>query len=1175
MHGLTLVALLAASPLQDAAAKPAAAPAAAADGIRFELLKHTDRVERDGGYVRTQDVQVRLNSAQWVSVFGQLGTLYLEGYGEVQFENVAIDKSDGRRVPVTNPIVEDLNPYGVTATSLSADLRFKKITIPGLEPGDRLSYRIVQRQKPLAPGHVFGEIKLSPTPDSTPQTYELDLPRDAPIKVRLRTGLGVDWQAVPSASDRLVRRLVLKVPVPGPNAKPSKQELEGRSEPDVIFTSFDSWNDVTRWWWGISKERQAPDAAVTKEAESLVVAAKTPREKAEALHAFTSARIRYLNVSFGLGRMQPRRAPEVLANRYGDCKDKQALLAALATSVGLDVRPVLINSTRKSLRDDVPSPQQFDHVISVVRLGPKPEDWLWVDGTNPFAPPGHLVRNLRDKAALLVEANGDAIPVRTPKDLPFMSRQELTLKATLGADGVLKGHSVWTLRSDDEPVLRSAFALIPLERRAEALQSSIGQFWPGGKLANVTTSDPLAVDLPFRLEYDAEMSLAGGGVERRLSVPVFSMDLPEVDSDAAGGDPAASFGVRETTIRAEIELPESQQAEAPLSVALERPFGSFHSSYQRDGRTIKLERTLRLSKSEVAPDETASYQAFKNAIARDHSQSFVISGFAAATRTVTALSLRKEGTAALEQKELEKAVELLRKATELDPKVEDGFVDLGRALCDLKRYEDAASAFSRQIAQSPFDERAYAWRGFAFGRLGRSDESERDLRKQIEVTPFYVWPYQELGRLYSRQGRHSEATEVYEQAATLEPDGADNWLDLAQERIWAGHPEGARQPLGKATSLELADWRMIRAASLYRSIGEIGTAGHLAVEAAPSVADRLAKMGREDLDDGDTYWSKQLAEAWRLIGEAAMAANEFAKADKYLGAAWRLQLAPEAAWALGELREQQGRLADALEFWRLAVAAAGGTWNSALPADREQRISSACEKVQGPGGACQDSAQQSGAASRLTELRTVRLKGPVVAEVTEEVVLLGAADGRVEKFVNVSRKSPKDFDRQLASLDPVRISWPRPDEHGYKAVRHAVFTCFAATGCALVLDLPEQAAVVNLATRGSVRITDIEPKEGTTLKRGATVTVVAKIHYRVSDSKGSIQLLILKRPQDPTRPARVDPLAQSKLQPVVATEGDLTLTATFVAPMEPARIEFFAAPMMREVASASSWVKVE
>jgi hypothetical protein len=266
MYSLTLIALLALVSVEEPpAAKPVSSPPAGttADAVKFDLLKYVDRVEKDGTQVRTQDVQVRLNSAQWVGIFGQLGSYYLEGYGDVQFGEIFIDKSDGRRISVTNAIVEDLNPYGVTTTSLSADLRYKKITIPGLEPGDRLTYRIATRQKPLAPGRAFGEIKMSPTADSAQQSYELDLPRDAKIKVKLREGLGVGWEDVPSTSDRQVRRLVLRPKLPGPGEKPTKEEIESQSEPDVIFASFDSWNEVARWWWGISKDRHVPDGAVT------------------------------------------------------------------------------------------------------------------------------------------------------------------------------------------------------------------------------------------------------------------------------------------------------------------------------------------------------------------------------------------------------------------------------------------------------------------------------------------------------------------------------------------------------------------------------------------------------------------------------------------------------------------------------------------------------------------------------------------------------------------------------------------------------------------------------------------------------------------------------------------------------------------------------------------------
>jgi len=191
-----------------------------ADGTQYESLVYRDRVEPSGEQSRTQDVRVRLRSAAAVTQFGQLVAGYLDGYGEVLFEGVTIDKSDGRRIEVKDGVIEDLNPFGITDTSVSADLRFKRLTLPGLEPGDRLAYRIVVRQKPLAPGHAFGSLKLPVVLGNPLQVYELDLPRDSAIRVRLREDLGAAWKDVPAPPDRRVRRLDLKIEPP--NADPTK-----------------------------------------------------------------------------------------------------------------------------------------------------------------------------------------------------------------------------------------------------------------------------------------------------------------------------------------------------------------------------------------------------------------------------------------------------------------------------------------------------------------------------------------------------------------------------------------------------------------------------------------------------------------------------------------------------------------------------------------------------------------------------------------------------------------------------------------------------------------------------------------------------------------------------------------------------------------------------------------
>jgi transglutaminase-like putative cysteine protease len=710
-------------------------PTAAADAYRFERVEFRDRVEADGAHVRKLEIRVQLGTAQGVAEFGQIGTSYVDGHGDVQFEDVTIEKTDGRRIRVDDGLVEDLNPFGVSGTSLPADVRFKKLTIPGLEPGDTLSYRIVNRQRPLAPGRAFGEIKLPPLAGVF-QTYELDVPRRSGVAVRLREGLGASWEDFPSEPDRLVRRLRLKVDPPDGKRQPTEEELQSWNEPDVSFTSFASWGEVTSWWWGLSKDRLKADDAVAKEAAGLAGTARTASDRIAALHSFLATRIRYVNVSFGLGRMQPRPAPDVLRNRYGDCKDKHALLAALAASLGIDVRPVLINSVRGDLRDDLPSPQQFDHMISVVRPGPSPSEWLWLDGTNPFGAPGYLLPNLRDKRALLIEANGDAVLVRTPREPPFVPRQEVSLRGSLDAQGVLRCRQTWAVRSDAEVPLRGLFSMVPQDRRPSAVKEGVARDWEEATLENVFVSDPLDVGSAFRVEFDAEKEVSAKGSERSLWLPLPEFELPEPAHPVRAGEPAATFTLREIRARAEIEIPEDHRARAPLSVALDRPFGTFRSTYSVEGRTLKLERTLSLSRSEVAEADVAAYESFRNAIATDRKQTFTIEGAPPTPLAPTAEGLRSEGLAAFQKKDYAKAVELLQKAADADPKLKDVFVDLGRGLYEMGRDEDAVAAFTRQIEAAPFHENAYAWRAHVLARLNRWAEAEKDLLKQIEVAPF-------------------------------------------------------------------------------------------------------------------------------------------------------------------------------------------------------------------------------------------------------------------------------------------------------------------------------------------------------------------------------------------------------------------------------------------------------
>jgi tetratricopeptide (TPR) repeat protein len=1025
-------------------AAPAIAQAPGAPGtvdfVKFDRLQYRDRIESDGRFERSQEVTIVLRDGAAVAAFGQIGMAYVDGYGEVVFDSVVIEKADGRRIEVKDAPVEDINPFGVTGTSIAADVRFKKITIPGLEPGDRLSYRAALRQKPLSPGRIFAEMKFPGMTSDPLQVYELDLPRDPRIAVELAKDLGAAWEEVPGPPDRLVRRLSVRPKRPDFGTEgPTDAELEALHQPDVVLSNFRSWSEVAEWWWGVAKDRLSPDAAVRAEAARIVAGKKSDRERIEALHAFVATRIRYLNVSFGLGRMQPRPAGDVLSNKYGDCKDKLTLLAALATSAGLDVRPVLVHSGRKNLRDAAPGPQQFDHMIGVARLGPEPQDWLWLDPTNDLGLPGYLLPALRDAAALVVEPTGKGRVVRTPDSAPFPQRVEVDMKGSLEAGGPLRAHVRWAFRSDSEIPMRFGFRLTSQDRYAEVVQKTLAYMWKDGKVTNVTTSDPSDISGPFRVEFDVERTPPDRSAENEwaLWLPLPDFGLPAVRKKAAAEDKAAEFSMNEFVARAEIMLPEGVSARPPLSVSLERPFARLKSDYGVEGSTLTASRRLVLLRRSVTGAESAAYESFRQAVDKDRGQDFSIGpSHGASTGAVSAAALHKDGLAALDKQDYGKAVAALEKAVAADPKLKDGFEDLGRALRSAGRPEDALKAFTSQIELDPFHEYAYSERAYTLLEMKRPQEAEKDLLKQIEVAPFKSWSYEKLGEIRMGEKRYDESARYYASAAAIESKKAENWASLGWAHALAKRPKEAVAALERARGLDPVDWVTVRIASGFSFVGDAKAAGEVAEGALPKITERLAALTAAGYGTGDLYWTTRLFEVWQLIGAAALARGDTARAERYLQAAWQGGFLPEAAWHLGELRERQKRSAETASLWA-AAKSIPAWWNR--PADFEQRLA-----AQGVGPET----------DLLMKLRTIPLRGMPSEDFTGEVLVLVGSDGKIEGAQNLSKSRQAVFDRARPRLTAARVALPRPDERPLKIVRRGLFVCNHLSTCSIVFDLP-------------------------------------------------------------------------------------------------------------------------
>ena len=488
------------------AASPDAANDLSKQPLVVEEFVNRYRWEADGTGTRQTILRAKVQSALGVQQLGQVPVGYSSANESVKINYVRVRKAGGDVVNVPESSAQDLTAPVAREAPMYSDFKMKQIIVPGLEPGDTLEYDITTSiVKPLAEHQFWMEHNFNKNNILLSEQLEVDIP--AGVKVTLKTNPGFD----PKVETRGGRRVYLwknknlkldddadddDADASKANARRKKEETDPDRHPDVQMTTFQSWQELGNWYAELVKERVLPSDAIKAKALELTKDRSSDNDKVEALYDYVSKQYRYISLSFGIGRYQPHPAAEIFSNRYGDCKDKFTLLAAMLQSVGIQSQPVLINSWRH-LDEAVPSPAQFDHVISAVNLGGKP---MIVDATPEVAPFGLLSPTLRHKKALLVEAKNTHL-IDTPSTLPFPPSQIVTVYGKVNELGKLEGSVKVTTRGDAELAFRSAFRQVPQARWNQLAKYFLTAMGVEGDATDVKTSSIEDTSKPFEAEW--------------------------------------------------------------------------------------------------------------------------------------------------------------------------------------------------------------------------------------------------------------------------------------------------------------------------------------------------------------------------------------------------------------------------------------------------------------------------------------------------------------------------------------------------------------------------------------------------------------------------------------------------------------------------------------------------
>ncbi len=363
---------------------------------------------------------------------------------------------------------------------------------------------------------------------------------------------------------------------------------DGRLDPpDVLLTTFRSWEELGKWYLNAARDRDKPAADVVAKAEELTRGLTSPADKLRVLFEFVATQRRYLSLSFGSGALVPHTASEVLANRYGDCKDRHTLLSALARAVGIRTYPALI-STTQVLERDLPTFAQTDHMITVGVLGPRESDWVWLDSASGIAPFGLIAPALRDKTAVVLVADGTAPAgtgpggvvrlVTTPAAPPFPCFRRTRVEARLSAVGTLEGRATIEVRGDDEVFTRTVLRTLSADDRSDFLKALAGGLGLIGELTEPSIPDPSVARDPLRLAFRVRHeNWFDRSKDKKLVLPIEAMTLPySTENDWKDKPHLKPWSLaEEATVSATIDLPAGFLPTVPVDVTITRDYAEY------------------------------------------------------------------------------------------------------------------------------------------------------------------------------------------------------------------------------------------------------------------------------------------------------------------------------------------------------------------------------------------------------------------------------------------------------------------------------------------------------------------------------------------------------------------------------------------------------------------------
>lgn len=392
-----------------------------------------------------------------------------------------------------------------------------------------------------------------------------------------------------------------------------------------IGKTFNDWRDVSRWLTELSDSQAGINDALAAKARQLTVNANTELDRIRAIGHYAQS-VNYVAIQTGIGRgggYRPHSSIDVFAKSYGDCKDKANLMRAMLKAIGIQSYLVSIYSGDPSfVREEWPSPQQFNHCIIAVKLAdatqaatvinhPALGRLLIFDPTDDNTPVGDLPGHEQGSFALIVAGDAGAL-MRMPTTPPEANLLERRADVVLSPDGSITA-SVHEKAAGQSAVAQRG----ELRSRSRADYVKLIERWVtrGAEGARVSKVEPQdnSTEGGFGLDVNFTSASYGQVMQGRLLVfkpAIVSRRESLFLTGATRKYPVVlvSSAYAETV---SVKLPSGFEVdELPDAVKLDTPFGTYATSYVVKDGQLQFNRSLIVRGATISVSDYPKVRAF-------------------------------------------------------------------------------------------------------------------------------------------------------------------------------------------------------------------------------------------------------------------------------------------------------------------------------------------------------------------------------------------------------------------------------------------------------------------------------------------------------------------------------------------------------------------------------------